>query len=113
MFFNTLAETTILEDANFIFTKLIVPYSFIEFILTIIIFGGAIFLYIYSEMPVKKAVGSFFTLLAVFYTVKWGIYHYEMPASGVAEGYSKAEGIFIWTLLVWVITKIARWFNGM
>jgi len=99
MFFNTLAETTILEDANFIFTKLIVPYSFIEYILTIVVFGGAILLLRYSKMSLKKAMGSFFAIFVVFYIIKWCMYY--------------APFHFIYVLFFLVITKVVRWFYDM
>ena len=99
MFFNTLAETTILEDANFIFTKLIVPYSFIEYILTIVVFGGAILLLRYSKMSLKKAMGSFFAIFVVFYTIKWCMYY--------------APFYFFCVLFFLEITKVVRWFYDM
>jgi len=40
-------------------------------------------------MPVKKSSRFILYSFGCFLYCKMGIYHYEMPASGVAEGYSK------------------------
>ena len=107
MFYNILAETsTIFEDANFVFTELIIPSSVIEFVLAIVIFGGAIWLYKYSEMPYNKASGSFITLVAVFYAAKWAYFYHELPTN---SGCTQFKFTIIWILIVWAIMKVVKW----
>ena len=114
MLCNIIAETSsVNEDVNFFFTELLLPGSFLGWIVALIVFGGAICLYVYAEMPQRKAVGSFITLIAIFTAFKWAYYYHELPAKAIADGHTQLEVAIIWTLLIWVIMKIIRWCYNM